>query len=168
MRLVKFWAIVPVCLIATLGHPLLSSLALQPGETKITKTGFDAEYQLVAQLASETSGLLLQKEGILDIGAPKFTFDGSPYHEYTFEGFAGQSVTITVESSDFDSYLAILNPSGELLQEHDDISEENSNSELTITLPVSGIYRVIVNAYDQDGRGRYNLRIRNNTVRATN
>lgn len=168
MRLVKFWAIVPVCLIAAFGHPLLSSPILQTRAAEVPQTEILSQETLVAQVATDTSGLLLKKQGILDVGAARFTFDGSLYHEYTFEGYEGQSITISLDSNDFDTYLAVLSPSGQLLKEHDDISEENTNSLLTITLPVRGIYRVIVNAYDQGGRGQYNLVIRNNAVRATN
>ncbi|MEG5173735.1 pre-peptidase C-terminal domain-containing protein [Microcoleus sp. B3-D7] len=91
--------------------------------------------------------------------------DSSLYDEYTFEGTQGQKVIITVESSEFDTYLAIFNSQGELLGENDDATQQNSNSELTVTLSANGRYRVIVNAYDPPpkGRGKYSLTVRETT-----
>ncbi|MEG4804684.1 PPC domain-containing protein [Microcoleus sp. ARI1-B5] len=91
--------------------------------------------------------------------------DSSLYDEYTFEGTLGQKVVITLESTDFDTYLAIFNSQGELLAENDDVTQQNANSELTVTLSASGRYRVIVNAYDPPpkGRGKYTLTVRETT-----
>jgi len=91
--------------------------------------------------------------------------DSSLYDEYTFEGTQGQKVVVTVESTDFDTYLAIFNSKGELLAENDDATQQNSNSELTVTLSANGRYRVIVNAYDPPpkGRGKYSLTVRETT-----
>ncbi|MEG4405637.1 pre-peptidase C-terminal domain-containing protein [Microcoleus sp. MON2_D5] len=91
--------------------------------------------------------------------------DSSLYDEYTFEGTQGQKVVVSVESTDFDTYLAIFNSQGELLAENDDATQQNSNSELTVTLSANGRYRVIVNAYDPPpkGRGKYSLTVRETT-----
>jgi hypothetical protein len=91
--------------------------------------------------------------------------DSSLYDEYTFEGTQGQKVLITVESTEFDTYLAIFNSQGELLGENDDATQQNSNSEISVTLSANGRYRVIVNAYDPPpkGRGKYSLRVRETT-----
>jgi serine protease Do len=86
--------------------------------------------------------------------------DGSLYKEYDFQGRAGQAVTIELASPDFDTYIALLDANGQLISENDDASENDPNSTLTVTLPRSGVYRVIVNAYDKRGRGRYLLTIR--------
>ncbi|MEG4585644.1 pre-peptidase C-terminal domain-containing protein [Microcoleus sp. MOSTC5] len=91
--------------------------------------------------------------------------DSSLYDEYTFEGTQGQKVVVTVESTEFDTYLAIFNSQGELLAENDDVTQQNSNSELSVTLSASGRYRVIVNAYEPPpkGRGKYSLTVRETT-----
>ncbi|HLO49827.1 MAG TPA: trypsin-like peptidase domain-containing protein [Kamptonema sp.] len=108
----------------------------------------------------ESRSLILREEGVLAQGAPVLQSDGSLYREYTFEGRAGQSVTITLESSEFDPYLALFAPNNRLVAENDDLNEESQNAGLTVTLPVAGRYRVIVNAYDSTGRGRYTLTVR--------
>ncbi|MEG4252729.1 tetratricopeptide repeat protein [Microcoleus sp. Pol10D4] len=104
-------------------------------------------------LLSANSSLIPGKSSVLPS-------DGSLFEQHNFEGRADQSVTITVESRDFDTYVAIFGPDGKLLAENDDISKSNSNSSLTVTLPASGRYRVIVNAYKKGERGRYTLTIR--------
>ena len=88
--------------------------------------------------------------------------DSSLYDEYTFEGTQGQKVVVTVESTEFDTYLAIFNSQGEIVGENDDATQQNSNSELTVTLSANGRYRVIVNAYEPPpkGRGKYSLTVR--------
>lgn len=105
-------------------------------------------------------GVLLQEEGVLGPGAAVLPSDGSLYQTHSFEGRAGQAVTINLESSDFDTYLALIDPDNKIIGENDDISQTNPNSGLTITLPRSGMYSVIVNAYDRTGRGRYVLTVR--------
>ncbi|MEB3882162.1 PPC domain-containing protein [Lyngbya sp. CCY1209] len=108
---------------------------------------------------SPTPGMILEEEGVLEEGDSVLPADGSLYDEYTFSGQEGQTVTIRVESSEFDTYLALFTPDDELLEEHDDIDETNTNSQITVTLPSTGIYRVIVNAYDDQGRGEYLLQV---------
>ncbi|CAD5953444.1 peptidase-like protein [Planktothrix agardhii CCAP 1459/11A] len=104
--------------------------------------------------------LLLEEQGELKEGDQVLASDKSLYDEYTFEGKEGQQITISLESSEFDPYLALFNSENELLQEHDDISQTNANAEITITLPKTGTYRVIVNAYDSKGKGKYLLKIK--------
>jgi len=110
---------------------------------------------------SAPNNALVRHEGILVPGAGTATLpDGSLYKEYTFEGRTGQSVTMTLESPDFDTYLILLDARGNKLAENDDAGQGTTNSQLTVRLPDSGVYRVLVNAYDRRGRGRYRLTIR--------
>ena len=113
--------------------------------------------------AGGSSKVILEQKGELTPAKSSvLPSDSSLYDEYTFEGTQGQKVVVTVESTEFDTYLAILNSQGELLGENDDVTQQNSNSELTVTLSASGRYRVIVNAYDPPpkGRGKYSLTVR--------
>jgi len=106
-----------------------------------------------------TRDFILRQDGILD-RRDLVLSDGSLYDEYSFQGVAGQSVAINLTSSDFDTYLLLQNSRGQKISESDDISSNNSNSQLFLTLPYTGTYRLIVNAYDENGRGRYLLIIR--------
>ncbi len=110
--------------------------------------------------ATEPSRAILQEEGALVAGGPVLPSDNSLYREYTFEGRAGQSVAISLESTDFEPYVAIIGPNDQLLAQNDEGSDSTKNAFVTVTLPVTGRYRVIVNAYDASGRGRYTLTVR--------
>lgn len=104
--------------------------------------------------------MILNEQGSLDEQDSVLPSDGSLYDDYTFDGEAGQSISIRLESQDFDPYLAIFTPNGRLLAENDDASSSTKNSAITVTLPVPGRYRVVVNAYDNTGRGEYSLTVR--------
>ncbi len=122
--------------------------------------GRPAAAAVVPTTAAPTARTLLERVGSLTARSPLLPVDGSPYQAYTFRGQAGQVVTIELESADFDPYLFLLAPDGTQIAENDDISPENTNAALTVALPVTGDYRVIVNSYDANSRGRYRLLIR--------
>ncbi|GAB4186742.1 MAG: hypothetical protein Fur006_26170 [Coleofasciculaceae cyanobacterium] len=103
---------------------------------------------------------ILRQQGILGPGSFVLPADGSLFRVHTFEGRAGQSVTISLASPDFRTYLALIDPVGQSIGETEQVSPNNNESRLSVTLPRTGIYRVIVNAYDRRGRGRYILTIR--------
>ncbi|MCW6035672.1 CAP domain-containing protein [Spirulina subsalsa FACHB-351] len=106
---------------------------------------------------STSAGVILIQEGVLQDGDPMYE-DGSLYHEHRFRGEEGQAVTIRLESDEFDTFLAVLNEDGtEVLAQNDDISEDDTNSLIQMTLPYNGIYRVFVNGYHPTDRGRYRL-----------
>ncbi len=109
---------------------------------------------------STAAGVLLREQGQLDINSPVLQDDNSLYQDYSFQGTGGQTVTITMESNDFDTYLILLDSDGQVIQQNDDATPNSTNSVITVTLPQSGTYRVIANAYDRNGRGRYILTIR--------
>jgi len=110
--------------------------------------------------SSSQNNFILQQEGILTPGDSVLPSDGSLFKAYNFEGRAGQLVTIDLASPDFDTFLAVLDSEGRIIGENDDVSQTNNNSQLTLTLSRSGVYQVIVNAFDSDDRGRYILTIR--------
>ncbi|WP_159783889.1 trypsin-like peptidase domain-containing protein [Sodalinema gerasimenkoae] len=130
--------------------------------------GESGRYQLTlrsqaGQIDSQTrTGILLNEQGVLRTGDPMLPQDGSLYHEHQFEGRAGQLVTINLESSEFDTYLFLFDNEGNLIDANDDISPGNTNSRLMLRLPYTGTYSVIVNSYDNTGRGRYQLTVEEN------
>ncbi|MEO1348123.1 MAG: CHAT domain-containing protein [Cyanobacteria bacterium J06635_15] len=100
---------------------------------------------------------LLQVAGILVNGDASLG-DGSLYDEHIFQGQTGQIVRITLKSSAFDAYLLLLAPSGDVIGENDDDSN-STNSEILVQLSENGVYRILANAYDQTGRGPYQLTV---------
>ena len=99
------------------------------------------------------------ERGTLEEGDSVIPNDGSFYDSYPIEGSAGDSFTITLESQDFDTFLAIMDREGNIIEQNDDVNEQDSNSRLEITLPDDGTYSVIVNAYEQQGTGNYVLTV---------
>jgi serine protease Do len=110
------------------------------------------------------SGFLLQEDGTLGPGSQVLQEDGSFYQEHVFQGTAGQRIAISMESSEFDTYLILFSPEGEVLDQNDDVctspSPECLNSEISLTLPATGTYRIFANSYDSSGRGRYVINVR--------
>jgi S1-C subfamily serine protease len=105
-------------------------------------------------------GFLLQEQGTLGPGAQVLQSDGSLYQEHAFQGSAGQTITIRMESDDFDPYLILVGPNDEVIAQNDDATETDQNSSITVTLPQTGTYLIIANAYDSSGRGRYLITVR--------
>lgn len=129
--------------------------------------------------SASPSSVILEKDGELSpTNSSVLEIDGSLFDQYSFDGRQGQNVTITLESPDFDTYLALFDSTGKLIEEADDmgdscnyqdettkkdfISKGLCNSRLSITLPATGNYKVIVNGRDKTDRGKYTLTIRNN------
>lgn len=111
--------------------------------------------------SQQASGSLpLQIQGSLGENSQILQSDRSPYQEHTFQGTAGQRITISLQSREFDSYLILLDPDGKKIGENDDASSNTMDSALTVTLPSTGTYRIIANTYDSAGRGQYTLSVR--------
>ena len=109
---------------------------------------------------SDSSGPIEQIErGSLEEGDRIIADDGSLYDFYPIEGKKGESYTIHLESDEFDAFVALVDSSGNTIEENDDISQDNSNSRIEVTLPEDGIYNVIVNTYDEEGTGEYVLTV---------
>jgi uncharacterized protein YdeI (BOF family) len=81
---------------------------------------------------------------------------GSKADLYTFQGTAGQQVTVTLSSTAFDAYLVIVGPTGAVLAEDDD-SGGDYNARIQGTLPTAGIYTIEATAYYSSGRGNYTV-----------
>jgi CHAT domain-containing protein/tetratricopeptide (TPR) repeat protein len=102
---------------------------------------------------------ILQIQGVLEVGDTVLSEDGSLYDEYTFEGQAGQTVIITLESVEFDTYLLLRDFKGQGIEQNDDYDESTLNSAIVTTLPETGTYTVLVNGYDAQSRGTYRLTV---------
>lgn len=101
---------------------------------------------------------ILQEQGRLTNRSSRLR-DGSRYNLYEFSGEAGQEVRIQLDSSDFDTYLILIGPDDQPLAENDDRTSGDTNSELVLTLPATGTYRVVANAFDSRGRGDYQVAV---------
>lgn len=102
---------------------------------------------------------LRQEFGNLENTDATLPADGSVYDIYSFTGQAGQTVAIDLESAEFDTYLFLFNPRDAQIADNDDVSDRSSNSRIVVNLPCDGTYRVMVNSYNPESRGRYTLSI---------
>lgn len=102
---------------------------------------------------------ILQEQGILEDGDLVYEQDGSLYDVHQFTGQAGQILTISVESSEFDTFLAVFDENDRIIDQNDDLSDNNTNSAVEITLPQDGTYRIFINGYDASDRGRYRIQV---------
>ena len=124
-----------------------------------------------------SSKIILQKNAELTPSKSSvLPADKSLYDQYKFEGNAGEEISISVETKEFDTYVAIFDDKTKtLLKEADDVGNceyENDtqkkefiaqgfcNSQMTITLPDTRTYLVIVNGREARDRGKYTLTIK--------
>ena len=90
--------------------------------------------------------------------------DGTLADGYTFNGTAGQQISIAMTSGEFDTFLLLYKPSGAVLDADDD-GGGGTNSRIPansgfITLPLTGTYLIFANAFErpaQGGVGAYSL-----------
>lgn len=77
---------------------------------------------------------------------------------HTFSGKAGEAITISLGSSDFDTYMVLVNPSGQEIASNDDYAR-TMNSTIVITLPQDGEYKVLARSFSGAG-GQYSVNVR--------
>jgi uncharacterized caspase-like protein len=124
------------------------------------ETDMAGRYSISADRVNFTETPILDTTGQLDSQAEPISSRYFRQGEaYTFSGEAGQSVLITLDSEDFDTYLILQNDRGETLAEDDDGGEEGSNSALRFTLPETGTYRVLVTPFNEGFSGAYDLKV---------
>ena len=87
--------------------------------------------------------------------------DETPFDLYTFSGTAGQQVAVSMSSTAFDAYLYLVGPDAEIVAENDD-GGGGTNARIPagsgfITLPVTGTYSILANAFDVGAAGAYTL-----------
>jgi hypothetical protein len=90
--------------------------------------------------------------------------DGSFYDAYTFNGTAGQEISIAMNSSQFNAYLLLFQgnyPGGALLfQDNDGGGGTNARIPATagfFTLPATGTYTILANSATAGETGNYSL-----------
>ncbi|NEQ51988.1 MAG: tetratricopeptide repeat protein [Leptolyngbya sp. SIO3F4] len=77
---------------------------------------------------------------------------------YTFMGEAGQAVIIEMISEEFDTFITLLNPAGEILEQNDDY---NGTPQATIVmeLPESGEYTLLAGSFYGQLGGNYRISV---------
>ena len=102
-----------------------------------------------------TSLSLLQQRGTLKDG------DKS---EHTFQGRAGQSMTIDLKSRAFDHNITLFDTSGKNIAQKTGNSQNRRESQLTVKLPSNGTYKIVVKGGDRTSKGTYTLSVNSNQL----
>lgn len=94
-------------------------------------------------------GTILAASGAIELGE---TVEGTlsedePAIVYTFEGEAGQVITITLISDDFDPYLVLEDEDGNVLETDDDSAGSLDSRIGPYTVPADGTYRIGVYSF---------------------
>jgi hypothetical protein len=103
-----------------------------------------------------------QQPGVVELGA---TIEGElligRWDVYEFTAISGQDLTIRLRSGDFDAVLEVYAPTDYAVPFFtDDESGRGRNAALYgVSMPATGVYRVFVRSYKNEGSGRYLLTI---------
>jgi len=90
---------------------------------------------------------------------------GEYYNAYTFHGRAGQRLDVTMQSSDFDTYLMVRGHG--VREDNDDATPgDTHHSHLVVTLPQDGDYLISATSYASGMTGRYQLAVNTPTSSA--
>ncbi|NEQ25997.1 MAG: tetratricopeptide repeat protein [Microcoleus sp. SIO2G3] len=103
---------------------------------------------LVLPVAPASAQALLQQQGNLQPAED----------EYTFSGQAGQTIVISMTSTEFDTVVRLLDPNNQEIASNDDYGR-NLNSTIVMTLPRTGTYKVMARAFSGGG-GSYAISVR--------
>jgi hypothetical protein len=87
-----------------------------------------------------------------------FRDDATYTDPFFYKAASGETITVTMRSSDLDSWLVIDDPSG-ALNVHDDDSGGGHDAELTITFPHAGRYLILANTVNPRATGDYTLSV---------
>ena len=81
---------------------------------------------------------------------------------YTFTAEAGQSVIIEMTSEEFDTFVQLLNPAGEVLEQNDDYNG-TPNATIVATIPESGEYTLRAGSFYGQKGGNYLISVKQDT-----
>ncbi|MBF2086757.1 S1C family serine protease [Thermoleptolyngbya sp. C42_A2020_037] len=123
---------------------------------KLTQSG---QYTVLAIAAGETqsgqydlqiSQPILVEQGMLDASTAPCFDDGSLCRAYNFQGRAGQTVALIVNSA-FNPYLIVRDPNGDRVVE----GRAERQGSLRFELPADGWYRLVVGGMEPGDRGEF-------------
>jgi len=125
---------------------LLPTLLIVPG------LATPAQAQGKLQLGQSASGSLSSSDS-------KLESDSSYYDMWSYAGHAGETIRVTLKSTDFDAYLSVGREDGGAFSEldSDDDGGGGTDSKVVVTLPEDGEYEVRANTLSSGETGSYTL-----------
>lgn len=152
------------------GHSIIEMDLTEVGTYNIIvtsyATGETGNYELTIDVGEAEAGPRPQRDvqtiqmggsssGRLEEGDAQL--EGGKFRDlFVFDGSEGQNIILEMTSSDFDTYLGLIFPSEEFL-ENDDFEGDMTRSRLELTLAETGRYRVVATSYESDMSGAYNI-----------
>lgn len=85
--------------------------------------------------------------------------DGSRYDLFSLSGKVGTPISISLSSREFDAYLWLYDGERQVVATDDD-SGGGTDAYISLVLPATGVYYVVVNAYAEGEGGEYLLGFR--------
>ena len=128
-------------------QPMQPTIQAAPGAT-MPQPSVSGAIAAPSQVATIAYGQMVQ--GRLETGDQTMN-DGTFADIWTFQGTAGQTITIDVMSDEFDAYAQLIDATGNRLAEDDD-SGGNLNARISYTLPATGQYQIVVNNFGDTRR----------------
>ena len=155
------------------GHSIIDSDLAEIGTYQVIVTSYQpgetGEYELVMDVGEASSGPSPGRDVVtLELGertsgrleSGDLQLDSGEYSDlYVFEGEAGQSISVEMSSSEFDTYVQLITPEGEKI-DNDDYEGNTAMSRIDLTLRESGRYRIMTTSYRADETGSYELALR--------
>lgn len=124
----------------------IALLAFLPALSTLAQAGAEKEKEFNAK-------------GTFSKDDPRDATRKGPSQVHTYGMKAGKVYIIDMVSSDFDSYLRLLDPKGNQLEEDDD-SGGNLNSRIVFNCAKDGDYKILCTSYGAEAKGSYQLTIK--------
>lgn len=104
--------------------------------------------------------------GRIETGDSVLQTDNSLYDAYPFKAAEGMTITATMTSTEFDTYLHLIDAQGNQIAQNDDDATMGAgpnggqtNSKIVFTAPSTGDYQIYANAFQAGQMGAYTLTI---------
>ncbi|GAB4135712.1 MAG: hypothetical protein Fur0046_08750 [Cyanobacteria bacterium J069] len=130
---------------------LLRKLTQSGQYTVLAIAGGEAQ---AGQYDLQISQPILVEQGMLDASTAPCFDDGSLCRSYSFQGRAGQTVTLLVNSA-FNPYLIVRDPNGDRVVE----GKTERRDGVRFELPADGWYRLVVGGVEPGDRGEFTISI---------
>ncbi len=122
-------------------------------------SGCGISWLLLLTLPAQAQTNTVHQMGVLGANDEQFS-TGSYFDSYKIEGSEGQRVSISLDSSEFDTFLGLIDSDGNLVASNNNAAAGNPNSYLSVTLPRNDTYTVVATANGSQGGG-YRMALRN-------
>ncbi len=147
--------------ISDIGTEEAGTATTEPGTTEPTGTQASSQ-DPVAEANIDITDLSSTKARNSNLGmlgpSDDTLDDGSYVDYYTVDLTAGQDVSFSVVSADFNTYLGVMRPSGEVLEL--DEQQDESRSRITLSIEETGTWFVFVTSISAGEEGNYLLSIK--------